>query len=69
MMGFGWLVMVLFWVLLAAAIVWLLRETRPGDWVRPYRDHDEVPGLAGERYAKGGIDRETFAEPKQRLRG
>ncbi|MDX2004182.1 MAG: SHOCT domain-containing protein [Meiothermus sp.] len=67
MMGFGWLAMVLFWVLLVAAIVWLLRETHPGDWVRP--DHDGALGLAEERYAKGEIDRETFVELKRTLRG
>lgn len=69
MMGLGWLAMILFWALLIAAIGWLLRETSPSNWVRSDPHRDQALGLARERYAKGEIDREGFAELKKNLGG
>lgn len=66
-MGLGWLFMILFWVLviaaIAAAVTWLIRA-------------DSRPGTAGEsaldilqqRYARGKIGREEYEQKRADLR-
>lgn len=65
-MGFGMIGMVLFWILVIAGIVVLVR------WVSSSRSSSPPPGktpidLLNERYARGEIDRREFEEMKRDL--
>lgn len=74
-MGFGfggWIMMILFWVILIAAIV-LLVKVLVGP--RPHSDNESGGKPKGnraleilrERYARGEIDHEEFEERRRRL--
>jgi putative membrane protein len=68
MMGFGGLMMLLFWVLLIAGAIVLLRRLRarnldPGD--RPA--HRSALDILNERYARGDIEREEFEQKRRDL--
>lgn len=64
--GFGWLWMVLWWALIIAAIVALVR------WLSARGTEDEQPArkaldLLKERYARGELDRETYEKMRRDL--
>jgi putative membrane protein len=71
MSAFGWLGMVLVWVLLVVAIVWALRELRSGG-DRAASPPPEPPGeepfaILDRRLASGEIDPETYDELRDKL--
>ena len=71
-MGFGVALMILFWLLVAVAIVALVRSLflqRPGrDQGRAEPPHDKTPlEILRERYARGEIDRDEYQQKKRDL--
>jgi putative membrane protein len=70
--GFGWLLMVLFWVVLIVAIVWALRELRPRSGTgqsseAPAPASDDPFAILDRRLARGEIDPETYDELRDKL--
>jgi putative membrane protein len=71
--GFGWgvgmLVMALFWLLFAAALVWIVRAVWDRRAVREGPGpHPESPlEILQRRYARGEIDRAEFEEKRRDL--
>lgn len=74
-MGFGfggWILMILFWVLLIAAIALLIKwliSPRSGSDSEPAseRRSNRALDILRERYARGEIDHEEFEERRRRL--
>lgn len=64
---FSWLMMLLFWILVIAGVVLLLRWL--AEQVRPKRGASEESALEilKKRYAKGEIDKEEFEAKKRDL--
>lgn len=66
-MGFGWIVMILFWALVVAGLVvfvkWLAAQSsaRKGDRSKTALE------ILQERYARGEINREEFEQKRQDL--
>jgi putative membrane protein len=75
MMGWGWAMyggirMILFWILLIAIVLFLLRRF-PAGWQGPHANGSSPPSTAleilKERYAKGEISKEEYEARKQTL--
>ena len=67
---FGWLGMVLVWVVLIVAIVWALRELRAGDSREPSQSTEpaEDPfAILDRRLASGEIDPQAYDELRDKL--
>lgn len=74
--GWGWwwaIAMILLWVVVIAAIVWLVRSLAGRD-DRSDRGRDSAPGesraraILDERYARGDISTEEYRERREALR-
>lgn len=66
-MGFGWIFMLLFWVIVIIGIVAAVRWFGPAP-----RHHHEAPrktalDILHERYARGEIEREEYQQKRQDL--
>jgi|ThiBiot_300_plan_2_1041538.scaffolds.fasta_scaffold03251_4 putative membrane protein len=69
--GFGWVGMILLWILMALAVIWLWRTL---DISRTLRDGgqkaprpDDALRIVRERYARGEIGEEEFEKMKRQL--
>jgi putative membrane protein len=70
MMGFGFLLMILFWIGLIVAAVWLVRMifSPPGQpWERPVGPEMSAREILDRRYARGEIDREQYDMMKEAM--
>lgn len=72
--GMGWgfgvlggLAMVLFWVFIVAAVVWLVLTLARGQQAAGAPGRSGAVAILAERYARGEIDTEEFAARKRAL--
>ena len=71
-MGFGLLVMILFWVGLVALSVWVVKALFAGDKGSPTLPAGQAPNareILDQRYARGEITREQYDLMKRDLAG
>lgn len=64
--GFGWIFMVLFWVLIIAGIVYLVKLIFSGN--SPSGLKESAEDIVKKRYAQGEISKEEFEEKLRDLR-
>lgn len=64
-MGFGWIFMILFWVLVILGVVYLIKMIAGGAGKEEKRD--TALDILKQRYAKGEITKEEFEEKKKDL--
>ena len=62
MSGFGWFVMLAWWVLAIAAIVWLVRSVR-----RHGEDRGDARRLLDERFAAGYLSVDEYQQRRRAL--
>ncbi len=65
MMGGMWLLSVLFWILIIAGVVLIVRWLTARDGQGEISPAESPLDILKKRYAKGEIDRETFEKMKQ----
>lgn len=63
----GFLVMIIFWALIIAFAVLLIKRLAKNEGVLPNGRHNTALELLKERYAKGEIDTEEYEERKKVL--
>lgn len=64
--GFGWLLMILFWILVIIGIFYLVRRLSGGSGGR--QEGDNALSILRERYARGDISKEEFEQMREELR-
>ena len=62
-MGFGWLFMVVFWILVILGIVYLVRLIIGSE--KRGANEESALNILKKRYAKGEISKEEFEEKKK----
>ncbi|GAA5174598.1 SHOCT domain-containing protein [Modicisalibacter zincidurans] len=67
-MLFGGLMMVLFWGIVIALIILLVRSLTRGRGVPPSQQRPTALNILQERYARGEIDREEYEQCRRDLR-
>ncbi len=63
--GFGWIFMVIFWVLVIIGVIYLIRLIIPG--AKGGTREETALDILKKRYAKGEISKEEFEEKKKGL--
>ncbi len=63
----SFLFMIIFWALIIALVVLLIKRLAKGENILPTSHHSNALELLKERYAKGEIDTEEYEERKKVL--
>ncbi|HSJ36567.1 MAG TPA: SHOCT domain-containing protein [Acidimicrobiia bacterium] len=62
--AWGWIMMIIFWIAVAALIVWTVRSV--SGQARP--DPDQAMRVLDERFARGEIDQQEYEERRRVLK-
>ncbi len=68
-MGFGGLLMILFWVGVIAAVVWLISTLVRGGTQAPDTNDPSAMEVLKRRYAQGEISKDEYEQKKKDLLG
>jgi putative membrane protein len=63
----GWIIMVIFWVLIIVAIVALIRWIAVQNRPAPSQKEESALDILKKRYVRGEISKEDFEEKKKQL--
>jgi putative membrane protein len=66
-MGFGWIFMILFWVLVILGIIAIIKWLTGASGTAGASSPKTARQILEERYARGKIDREEFEQKKRDL--
>jgi putative membrane protein len=64
---FGWLIMIVFWVIVIAAIVLVVRWLMSSPRYESDGTENKALSILDERYARGEIDREEYEQKRKDL--
>jgi len=64
-MGFGWLFMIIFWVLVILGVVYVIKLV--GERARKEKREETALAILKKRYAKGEVTKEEFEKMKDDL--
>jgi len=67
MMGWGWILMIIFWALVIIGVIFLIMWLAGRSQTNRGRGPDSALEILRERYAKGEINKEEFEQKKRDL--
>lgn len=65
--GYGWIWMILTWIVVIGVVVWLVARITARDGAQGRADHDSARRILDERFARGEIDEDEYHRRRDQL--